>query len=198
MSREEDLPAVEARAQEAPRLSGQDGDRGWPQGHRRPPGARSQAPVGLTPGATSVAIEPVRRLARMQRLLKRSEFQAAARGRRFHTERMSVQGLRAADDAPARGLRVGLTLTKRVGHATERNRIRRRLRAVAAAAISPFADLPVDVVVIGRREAISAPFDLLVEDLTRALSAVIRPAPSSNATSSGRTARSSSKRGDHA
>lgn len=133
----------------------------------------------------------------MQRLLKRSEFQAAARGRRFHTERMSVQGLRSADDESVRGLRLGLTLTKKVGHSTERNRIRRRLRAVAAGVVTPFADLPIDVVVIGRREAISAPFGLLVEDLNRALAAVTRPAKSSgttssDATSSGRPARSSS------
>src|SRR4051794_12119564 len=59
------------------------------------------------------------------RLTKRREFLAAASGRRFHTERMTVQGL-VRDDAS--GLRFGLTVTKKVGHATERNRIRRRLR----------------------------------------------------------------------
>lgn len=110
----------------------------------------------------------------MQRLLKRSDFQAAARGRRFHTERMSVQGLRVEATA-GRGLRLGFTLTRKVGHATERNRIRRRLRAVAALAAPPFADLPVDVVVIGRRQAIGAPFPVLVDDLSRALAAVTRP-----------------------
>lgn len=133
----------------------------------------------------------------MQRLLNRSEFQAAARGRRFHTERMSVQGLRAPNDTSERGLRLGLTLTRRVGHATERNRIRRRLRAVAAEAARDYADLPVDVVVIGRREAISAPFTLLVEDLTRALAAVTRPAKAADA-NSGRAARTPSQRGHHA
>ena len=132
----------------------------------------------------------------MQRLLKRSEFQAAARGRRFHTERMTVQGLLAQDSASDRGLRLGLTLTRKVGHATERNRIRRRLRAVAAQATVAFADLPVDVVVIGRREAISAPFPVLVEDLGRALAAVTRPPKAADA-NSGRKARPPSQRGDH-
>lgn len=107
---------------------------------------------------------------------------------------MSVQGLRAPDDAPSRGLRLGLTLTKKVGHATERNRIRRRLREVAAQATRDYADMPVDVVVIGRREAISAPFPLLVEDLTRALAAVTRPAKTADA-NSGRAARTPSQRG---
>jgi ribonuclease P protein component len=133
----------------------------------------------------------------VQRLLKRSEFLAAARGRRFHTERMSVQGLRAPDDASPRRLRLGFTLTKKVGHATERNRIRRRLRAVAALAARPYACVPADVVVIGRREALSAPFPLLVGDLDRALAAVTKPARPAGA-SPGRAARPSSQRGDHA
>jgi len=130
----------------------------------------------------------------MQRLRKRSEFQAAAKGRRFHTERMSVQGVRQDARLPDGGLRVGFTLTRKVGHATERNRIRRRLRAVAEAASAPFGALPVDVVVIGRRAAIAAPFSLLVEDLSRALAAVTRPARPA----SGPSARTHSERGDHA
>lgn len=108
------------------------------------------------------------------RLLKRSDFLAAARGRRFHTERMSVQGLRRIE-AGGPGLRVGFTITKKVGHATERNRIRRRLRAAAAEAASPFAADAVDVVVIGRRPAYAAPFAILVDDLSRALATVTKP-----------------------
>ena len=137
----------------------------------------------------------------MQRLRKRSEFVAAARGRRFHTERMSVQGLVVADDPSERGLRLGFTLTKKVGHATERNRIRRRLRAVAEVAAPDFASRPVDVVVVGRREAICAPFPLLVEDLTRALTVVTKPKgpkPDGASPASRQAARSPSQRGDHA
>src|SRR5215217_5827189 len=99
------------------------------------------------------------------RLTKRREFLAAASGRRFHTERMTVQGL-VRDDA--NGLRFGLTVTKKVGHATERNRIRRRLRQAFRHAA---------VVVIGRRPALAAAFPLLVGDLQRALAIVTRPRP---------------------
>lgn len=109
------------------------------------------------------------------RLTKRPEFLAAAGGRRFHTERMSLQGLRRADSAPAVGLRVGFTITKRVGHATERNRIRRRLRSALAEAGSAFASEPVDIVVIGRLPAFSARYPTLIEDLARGLRAVTRP-----------------------
>ena len=40
-----------------------------------------------------------------------------------------------------------------------------------------YADMAADVVVIGRREALSADYAALVEDLRRALRAVTRPKP---------------------
>ena len=115
------------------------------------------------------------------RLTKRPEFLAAASGRRYHTERVSLQALLrdpAASDWP--GLRFGFTVTKRVGHATERNRIKRRLRAAAHEAGAGHADKPLDVVVIGRREAISAPYSLLVEDIDRGLRVVSKPRSASS------------------
>jgi ribonuclease P protein component len=106
------------------------------------------------------------------RLTKRPEFLAAASGRRFHTGRMTVQG-RLRDDAD--GLRFGITVTKRVGHATERNRIRRRLRAAIHTAAVEHLDRSADVVVIGRREALSAAYPVLLDDLDRALRVVTKP-----------------------
>lgn len=89
---------------------------------------------------------------------------------------MTVQGRpREVGLAGPSGYRVGLTLTKRVGHATERNRIRRRLRAAAAEVLAGRAPDAMDVVVIGRRDALSAAFDILVEDLRRALGALTKP-----------------------
>lgn len=116
----------------------------------------------------------------IRRLRRRPDFLAAAGGRRFHTERMSAQGrLREPDEqrdgAPAEGLFLGFTITKRVGHATERNRIRRRLRSALALAADGAPEIGADVVVIARRPAIDAPFESLVEDLRRALLTVTRP-----------------------
>jgi ribonuclease P protein component len=112
------------------------------------------------------------------RLTKRREFLAAASGRRFHTERMTVQGLVREDaDGSAGGLRFGLTVTKKVGHATERNRIRRRLRTAIDRAAVDHQGRNADVVVIGRRPILGAPHGLLVEDLRRALAVVTRPRP---------------------
>jgi len=118
------------------------------------------------------------------RLTKRPDFVAAASGRRFHTERMTVQA--RLREGSGLGLRFGLTVTKRVGHATERNRIKRRLRAAIPQAGRDYAAIDADVVVIGRREILSAEFGVLIDDLRRALRAVIRPksAPPAERTSS--------------
>lgn len=118
--------------------------------------------------------------ARPHRLKRRPDFLAAAGGRRFHTERMTAQGrLRGPDEtrdgAPAEGLYLGFTVTKRVGHATERNRIRRRLRRAVEIAAEGAAPANADVVVIARRPALDAAFATLVDDLRRALGTVTRP-----------------------
>jgi ribonuclease P protein component len=107
------------------------------------------------------------------RLTKRPDFVAAASGRRFHTERMSVQA--RLREGSGLGLRFGLTVTKRVGHATERNRIKRRLRAAIPQAGQDYAAIDADVVVIGRRDILCADFGLLIDDLRRALRAVTKP-----------------------
>jgi ribonuclease P protein component len=113
------------------------------------------------------------------RLTKRSDFLAAASGRRFHTERMTVQG-RIRTEADAGGLRVGLTVTRKVGHATERNRIKRRLREAVKQALIAHADRAMDLVVIARRPALAADYAALVDDLARALHVTSKPkAPAS-------------------
>ena len=107
------------------------------------------------------------------RLTKRPDFVAAASGRRFHTERMTVQA--RLREGSGLGLRVGLTVTKRVGHATERNRIKRRLRTASQAAGRDYATVNADVVIIGRRDILTADYHMLVDDLRRALRVVTKP-----------------------
>lgn len=88
-----------------------------------------------------------------------------------------MQGLVRADAGGDGGprLRIGFTATKRVGHATERNRMRRRLRAAALEALRSRSDVPVDLVVIARRALLGADYRVLVADLERAVAAVARP-----------------------
>jgi ribonuclease P protein component len=87
---------------------------------------------------------------------------------------MTVMAIQRADDDDRQGVRVGFTVTRKVGHASERNRIRRRLRAAAAAAAAAWPAANLDVVVVARREAIGAVFAELVADLTRALNGLLR------------------------
>ncbi|MCP5978180.1 ribonuclease P protein component, partial [Klebsiella pneumoniae] len=78
-----------------------------------------------------------------------------------------LQGRNRRDAGDAR---LGLTVTKKIGNAVVRNRIRRRLRAVAEAVV-PAAGRPgYDYVMVARQSALRAPFSDLVRDLERAIS----------------------------
>jgi len=66
-------------------------------------------------------------------------------------------------------IRLGLTVSKKVGNAVVRNRMRRRLRELGRA-ILPQAGLPgADHVLIGRAGGIERPFETLADELRRAL-----------------------------
>lgn len=63
------------------------------------------------------------------------------------------------------GLRVGFTVSRKVGNAVIRNRVRRRLRAVAAEMLPDHAEPGHDYVLIGRAGALKRPYDALRGDL---------------------------------
>lgn len=67
------------------------------------------------------------------------------------------------------GARIGFTVTKKVGNAVERNRIRRRLREAVrlSEALSPAPQT--DYVVVARREALAVAFSRLKADLDSAI-----------------------------
>jgi ribonuclease P protein component len=70
------------------------------------------------------------------------------------------------DDAPAR---VGFTVTKKIGKAVLRNRVRRRLKAAANAVFPENAGGGADYVVIARSAAETRAFEALLDDMRRAL-----------------------------
>jgi ribonuclease P protein component len=71
-------------------------------------------------------------------------------------------------------MRLGLTVSKKVGNAVVRNRMKRRFRELARA-ILPEAGIPgADHVLIGRNSGIERPFAELATDLKRALGKVAR------------------------
>src|SRR5262249_53876614 len=78
-------------------------------------------------------------------------------------------------DAAGSGPRFGFTVTKKLGSAVVRNRIRRRLRAALAEVVKDCADPYFDYVVIARDAALNQPFELLKSDLETALQRVHKP-----------------------
>jgi ribonuclease P protein component len=103
----------------------------------------------------------------LRRLRKRAQFLNAARGRRAGRTAFSLQAAEVSAATPG----IGLTVTKKVGNAPERNRIKRRLRAAARACDAQFQPQH-DYVLVGRREALALPFQKVVSDLASAIAKV--------------------------
>lgn len=109
----------------------------------------------------------------MERLKHRTDFRAAAkaaaRGAKAPAGAFILQA-RAREDAGA--IRVGFTVSRQVGNAVERNRVRRRLREVVR--LAPVAGFRQghDYVLIGRRAALATPFGDMVRQFDAALSRI--------------------------
>jgi len=71
------------------------------------------------------------------------------------------------DGDPA--IRVGYTVTKKIGNAVVRNRMKRRFRALARAHLPTLGVAGADHVLIGRAGGIERDFSLLSAELQRAL-----------------------------
>jgi ribonuclease P protein component len=110
----------------------------------------------------------------MDRLRQRADFLAVANGARVNNAAFVVQARRRDDDGP---IRVGFTVTKKNGTATERNRIRRRLRELVKRldliSMRPHSDY----VLIGRRAALTCDFATMLDDLRSALHRLDRQPP---------------------
>jgi ribonuclease P protein component len=71
-------------------------------------------------------------------------------------------------------MRLGLTVSKKVGNAVVRNRMKRRFRELARAILPEAGIAGADHVLIGRHSGIERPFDDLAAELKRALAKVAR------------------------
>jgi ribonuclease P protein component len=120
--------------------------------------------------ATSPAAPPVL----LGKLLKRGDFLAANRGRRWACPSFV---LLAFDRASKLGQnpRVGFTVTKKIGNAVIRNRLKRRLRALARQELAPVARPDTDYVLIGRDGGVVRPWPDLVADMKRGLGKLAPP-----------------------
>ena len=66
-------------------------------------------------------------------------------------------------------LRAGFTVTKKIGGAVVRNRMKRRLRALARVALPALGQPGADHILIGREAGIDRDFAVLRDELDRAL-----------------------------
>ena len=113
----------------------------------------------------------------LERLKKRREFVRVTRLRKH----CAVPGLilqaaprvHEVDGEPDRSdelpLRVGFTVSRKVGGAVVRNRAKRRLRAVADRILAAHAAPGYDYVLVGRKTTPGRAFDALANDLETAL-----------------------------
>lgn len=112
---------------------------------------------------------------RLETIKTRADFKAANAGSRYSTPGFTL--LRKPEAASA-GIRFGFTVTKKLGKAVLRNRIRRRLRAAVRGALAlTAADMPpagFDFVVLARSAAADLPFPTLTADIARAMLALAR------------------------
>lgn len=93
------------------------------------------------------------------RLKKRPDFLwVREKGRKWVAPTMTVQIL----ENGLSQCRVGLIVTKKLGNAVTRNRIKRRLRAVAADCIDVSG---LDIVILGRQATATEPYAHLEKDL---------------------------------
>ena len=102
----------------------------------------------------------------MDRLRQRADFLAVANGARVSSAAFALQARRRDDQGP---IRVGFTITRKNGTATERNRIRRRLREVVKRLDVISMRPHHDYVLVGRREALTRDFAVMLDDLRSAL-----------------------------
>lgn len=112
---------------------------------------------------------PSARFPKSSRLRKHADFQIVYQeGKKRFSGNVTIFYRERQDDA---GPRIGFTVGKVLGGAVERNRIRRRLRAVAGRRLSQLAG-PVDVVMHPRKSVLNLEFAKLDSEVEQLFAAI--------------------------
>lgn len=98
------------------------------------------------------------------RLKKRSQFLAVRRGEKRRGPLFLLEVLDRGDDGPPR---FGITVTRKVGNAVVRNRVRRRLKEAVRVHAGDDMAAGSDYVIVGRRDVLGVAFDELGRELSR-------------------------------
>ena len=138
------LSAERPPAEAPARVPGADVHPRGPGDPEAPPGEGTQAPLGLSAGRGEGS-----ELKRRHRLSRSRDFDAVYRHGRSTATRYLVLYAFPREEGDAGGPRLGLAVSRQLGGAVERNRIKRRLRAAFETIV---ADLPPgnDYVLIAR------------------------------------------------
>jgi ribonuclease P protein component len=152
MSDEAHFSAQQSRPGPSSRFPSPDGDCGRSCRDPRAARPRSSQAVGLNT------------------LRKRSDFLAANAGKRAPMPGFVLLVRDRADDNPE--VRVGFTVTKKIGNAVVRNRMKRRLRALSHEVLAAEGVAGADHVLIGRAGGIKRDYAALKAELAKALAKV--------------------------
>ena len=166
--RETDISGEPPRAQTATRFPQAHGDARWCARFGASPRQRPQALVGLRYGLTldsgsgadrmtersscghHISLRPDAAIIMRLRTIKRSsDFQRVRGGARVATPAFVIETKLRSVHGPDRDVRYGFTVTRKIGNAVVRNRIRRRLKEA-------LRNLPADLVVPGHDYVIVA------------------------------------------
>ena len=141
-----------------------------PQAPARLP--RAQRDARRPQGAERAAQPRPQEAQRLVTIRKRSDFLAANRGTRIPTPGFVLLVRKRDDGNP--GIRLGLTVSKKVGNAVVRNRMKRRFRALARELLPHAGVAGADHVLIGRAGGIEQDFGELRGHLIKALGKVVK------------------------
>jgi ribonuclease P protein component len=159
MSDEAHFSAEQSRARTPARLPVADGDSGRTQHHPCASRSGPQVAVGLNPPALSI-------------LGRRADFLAANSGKRVAMPGFVLLVRNREDGDPA--MRIGFTVTKKIGGAVVRNRMKRRFRALARELLRERGIPGADHVLIGRAGGVERDFAALRQELGKAFERVTR------------------------
>lgn len=154
MTDEAHFSAEQSGSRPPPRLSRTDGNSRRPCSDSCPPRTRPQETL------------------RLISIRKRSDFLAANAASRVATPGFVLLVRKRNDGDTA--MRLGITVTKKIGNAVIRNRMKRRLREIARAVIVTNGANGADHILIGRAGGVERDFASLKADLAKALTKAIQ------------------------